>query len=130
MSVNAKSGDITPKAKADEKVLMMNDEKMSKQEACKKCFLPAHFPKAQIGADGTCSYCKDLSSQQRQEKLRTTFTLNREGELKTIAEQIKAHAVKKKSKYDCIIGASKCAITLSAPPPKHRLRDKEAPNAH
>jgi len=79
---------------------------MSIQQFCKKCFLPANFPKVRLGADGTCAYCKSLSSRQYQEKLQAALNFSRQDELKTIADQIKAHAAKKKSKYDCIIGAS------------------------
>lgn len=79
---------------------------MSDTKSCTRCYLSEKFPNIQFDANGICNYCRRAMSSEYQKDIRERFGCSNIEGLKKIAEQIKAEAAEKKSKYDCIIGAS------------------------
>jgi hypothetical protein len=79
---------------------------MAEQTSCDRCYLTDKFPGIHFNSSGVCNYCERAMSDEYQASIREQFALTRVGELKDLAKEIKSEAVKRNSKYDCIIGAS------------------------
>ncbi len=79
---------------------------MAEKTVCKRCFITSDFPNMKFDKDGVCDLCRHHQQDSVQSQLHAGFKLNKLDELKVVAERIKKEAIEKKSKYDCIIGAS------------------------
>jgi hypothetical protein len=79
---------------------------MSTITTCTRCYLTEKFPNIRFDTDGVCNYCRRAMSPEYQQDIRERFSRSNTEGLKKMAEQIRAETAGRKSKYDCVIGAS------------------------